>query len=135
MNSYKESDVATHQAKRDGLTCLEDCDDFARLSRKNLLMWKPWYMVAILPFGLALAFGVYVLPHFVPETKFWHHFADALVYASLAWAFAVVVYLLTIFVRVELFRCPNCSGRFGGSERCRTCGLPMGGTSPRHSVN
>jgi len=106
------------------VSCLEDCADYAQLNGKNLLLRKQWYIVAILPFVFTLAFDVYLLPRFVPETKFWHGFASALIYASLVWGFAVPVYLLAMFVRVKLFRCPRCGHRFGGGESCGSCDFP-----------
>ena len=40
-------------------TCLEDFADYARLSRKNVFLWRYWYAFAILPFVLALTIGVF----------------------------------------------------------------------------
>src|SRR5262245_33527459 len=115
MSTYQESDRAAYLANGN-LHCLEDCADYSRLNRRNLFMWKYYRVLAILPFALTLAF--------LRATKAWYGLGSAMVYASLVWALALVVYLFILFVRLRLFRCPRCGWRFGGSIRCGSCDLP-----------
>ena len=75
-----------------------------------------WYRaVAMGPFVVALIVVRVLFSNSHPSIQF------VLLSVAMVWAGAVIGY--AIFLRFAV-RCPVCGGRFGGREKCSSCGLP-----------
>jgi hypothetical protein len=114
--------VPTDDAK--GLTCLADWANYKRLDGRRRFLLKYGHALALVPFVLAIGFGLRVLPRIVPDTDFWAGVAVALIYGSLGWAGIVIAYAFSVFTRFLFIRCPRCGWCFGLGDRCGSCGLP-----------
>ena len=123
INLVSNSPTAAPLNDATGLTCLADSADYQRLNGKRIFILKYWHALALVPFFLAIVFGVNVLPRLVPDTAFWASVAEFLIVGSLIWAGIVLVYSFSVFTCFLFIRCPRCGWRFGLSERCGSCGL------------
>ena len=95
---------------------LDEWEYYARLNGRNKLLKKCWYWVAVGPFAAVVFVGL----RFFPESS---GLFSILVGISLAWALLVAGYCMTVIARLMGIRCPRCGWRFGGGDRCGSCGL------------
>jgi hypothetical protein len=98
--------------------CLHESEPFARLNRQLTFLRKYWYAIAIAPFAVT----IFVLLRFYGTST--NRLLDVPIGVALGWAFLVVIYSLVVTVRVLFVRCPKCGWRFGGGEKCGSCGFP-----------
>jgi hypothetical protein len=108
----KEGAAPLHDPR---IACLDDVPNVARIAVRQEFL-KKWYRpVAIVPFALV----VFIELRFFPEST--SPIPIYFVYASLAWAGAVISYTFFLMFAV---RCPVCNRRFGLGDKCTSCGLP-----------
>jgi hypothetical protein len=124
MNTVSNVSNAAPLDDAKGLTCLADSANYKRLDGRRRFLLKYGLPLALVPFFLAIVFGLGALPRIVPDTAFWAGVAETLIVGSLGWAGIVIAYGLSVFLRFLFIRCPRCGWRFGLSDRCGSCGLP-----------
>ena len=100
------------------LKALDQYQPYLRLERQTKLIRKYFYLAALAPFAVVL----FVVLQYFPNSR--SNAVDAFVLISLAWGIGLAIYSLAVIGRWLLIRCPRCKWRFGGSDQCRSCGLP-----------
>jgi hypothetical protein len=97
------------------IRCLDEVPSLARTSARQQFLTRWCKPVALAPFVVVL----FVVLTFFPKST--SRIPTVFVFASLAWAMAIVGYSFFLMFAV---RCPACSWRFGMGDRCMNCGLP-----------
>jgi hypothetical protein len=98
------------------LRCLEEFEPYAQIGEQKQKLRK-YRRFAFAPFSAVLFFEIVVFHD--PSNRMW----VIPVLASLGWAVLIASYDLMLKVRMMLFRCPRCSNKFGGDDRCFYCDL------------
>jgi predicted membrane channel-forming protein YqfA (hemolysin III family) len=103
------------------LTCAQDDPAFARVfARKEC--FKSWARpLALAPFVVVVIVSLKLFPD--ADTLFF-----VLMMAATVWAVSMLGY--TEYLIFFALRCPRCRNRFGISNHCRHCDLPLRRQSP-----
>lgn len=94
------------------ISSLEDYDDYTRLRDRKVIV-NGW--------ALRILLGLSVLGLFESRNERVLVLAGEAAFAALLLAIA---YGVTLTIRYSLYRCPQCSDRFGLGTKCRSCGFP-----------
>jgi hypothetical protein len=108
----KERLTALHHGE---ISCLDEVPSLARIAARQQFLTRWYKAVALAPFVVVL----FVVLTFFPKST--SRIPILFVFASLAWATAIVGYSFFLMFAVK---CPACRWRFGMSDRCMNCGLP-----------
>lgn len=100
------------------LNDLDEFEPYVRLQRRLELLKTYWYVAAAAPLFFIVVMAVRFSTG--PSRQLW----NALIAISAGWAFAVAAFCIANVISFLTFRCPRCGWRFGGSNRCGSCGLP-----------
>lgn len=92
---------------------LQDYEEYRRVCKRQKLVGRYWYLVAIGPFVLGLFGG-----------GKWFENSVLPIGLALVWAMLVVIYNLWLLLRVATFKCPQCMHRFGTRDECSSCSFP-----------
>jgi hypothetical protein len=92
--------------------CLENYEAYRRVRGKRANPGK-WYLFALAPFVIGMAFGRKAFENSAP-----------FVLLTLAWGVSVAIYGLALNFRFLAYRCPQCGERFGRGAECINCGFP-----------
>ena len=119
LEQHRRNITETPQTQVDvegrAIACVDDVPAVARLAARQRFLMKWYKPVGLAPFVVALIIAL----GFFPNSN--SPILVDLVFGSLIWTLAVVVY--TVYLWLGL-RCPVCKNRFGLGENCRSCNLP-----------
>jgi len=95
--------------------CVDDVPAVARLAARQRFLMTWYHALGLAPFPVVL----FIVLGFFPNSN--SPILTSLVFASLLWPIAVVIYTVYLWLAV---RCPICKNRFGLADNCRSCNLP-----------
>lgn len=98
-----------------GLSSLDDDPAASQLAARQEFLRKWYRLVALAPFAML----IFINLKFLPQSN--NPILVGFVFISLLWAVGVAGYA---FYLLFFLKCPNCARRFGGGDKCRSCGLP-----------